>query len=66
MGEAAVLSGRKEICGYCRRSWKIVLRWHRERGFPMRKLDDVWESDTGLVDEWRKGQIMDKNENPPV
>ena len=54
---ATVLSGRKMICQYCQRSWEIVLRWYRERGFPMRKIDDVWESDQVLIDEWRRKEI---------
>jgi hypothetical protein len=57
LGESTVLSGRKAISGYCQRSWEVILGWHRNLAFPMRKINDVWESDRALVDEWRKGQI---------
>lgn len=52
-----VLIGRKAICDYCKRSWDVIKRWVDEKRFPARKIDDVWESDTSLIDEWRREQI---------
>lgn len=52
-----VLSGRKQISSYVRRSWDTVMIWVRERGFPAVKINGVWESDPELIDQWRQEQI---------
>jgi hypothetical protein len=54
-----VLTGRKAISGYCQRSWEIILQWHQRAGFPMTKINDVWESDSLLIDRWRRGRIKE-------
>lgn len=51
------LVGKKEICGYARRSWLTVRRWIKENKFPAKKIDGIWESSTDLVDEWKEKRI---------
>lgn len=51
------LSGMKEICQYFRRSEATILALHREMGFPIKKMGGIWESDTELIDAWRREQI---------
>jgi len=53
-----MLTGSKEITGFVGRSWKIIYRWIKEKDFPAKKIDGVWESDTELILEWRTNQIM--------
>lgn len=60
------LTGKKAIRQYARRSWETLERWINERGYPVRKIDGVWESDTRLIDEWRMNQIMGGVENGAV
>ncbi|MDD5643281.1 MAG: hypothetical protein PHX53_16635 [Syntrophales bacterium] len=52
-----ILTGKKNICNFLGRSWDTVERWIREREFPARKIDGVWESDSALITEWRRNQI---------
>lgn len=52
-----ILTGKKNICNFLGRSWRIVERWIMERGFPARKIDGVWESDSELITAWRRSQI---------
>ena len=51
------LPGMKEITRYCNRSESTILKWIRGFGFPAVKILGSWESDTDLIDEWRKNQI---------
>lgn len=51
------LSGQKEIKSYVRRSWDVIQLWIDHQGFPARLINGVWESDTKLVDDWRREQI---------
>lgn len=51
------LTGMKRIRGYVGRSEATVIDWVRTRGFPAKKINGVWESDTLLIDEWRRAQI---------
>lgn len=55
---STVLSGKKRICVFCGRSWQTVKRWIMEEGFPARKIDGIWETDSDLVIEWRRGKIL--------
>jgi hypothetical protein len=34
------------------------LEWIKEEGFPAKKLSGIWESDTELISEWRRKQIL--------
>ena len=52
-----ILTGKKNICNFLGRSWDTVERWIREKGFPARKIDGVWESDSELITNWRRSQI---------
>lgn len=54
------LSGRKEIMCHVRRAWPTIRKWIKHQHFPARKIDGQWESDTTLIDEWRKKQIQEK------
>lgn len=51
------LTGMKAIRAYVGRSEATVLDWIRSLDFPARKISGVWESDTALVDVWRRKQI---------
>jgi hypothetical protein len=64
------LSGMKEIARHCNRSEATILGWIRDRAFPAVKITGSWESDTEIIDQWRKNQINDAilrrtNKNPP-
>jgi len=48
----------KRISQYCNRSESTILMWIRTLRFPAAKISGSWESDTDLVDEWRKKQII--------
>lgn len=51
------LSGLEEIAQYARRSKATVLDWIRNKDFPAAKLGHVWESDKGLIDQWKRDRI---------
>jgi len=51
------LPGMKSIANYCNRSESTVLQWIRTLKFPATKFSGSWESDTELVDAWRRGLI---------
>jgi hypothetical protein len=53
-----ILTGKKMICAYMGRSWRMIQKWIEERSFPARKIDGVWESDTDLIIRWRKKEIQ--------
>jgi len=60
------LSGMNEICKYCHRSEPTIMKWIQAQGFPAHKITGSWESDTELIDEWRKGiiqQVTNSNGN---
>lgn len=48
------------ICHYCNRSESTILIWIRTLDFPAVKITGSWESDTDLIDEWRKNLINGK------
>lgn len=54
---AQLLSGKKEICNFVRRSWKTVEEWIATRGFPAAKINGMWESDGEMITSWRRKQI---------
>ncbi|MBI9092916.1 MAG: hypothetical protein JEZ12_27180 [Desulfobacterium sp.] len=52
------LTGMKDICNYMSRSESTVLMLIRDCDLPACKIGGgIWESDTELIDDWRKGQI---------
>ena len=57
------LSGMKRICQYCNRSESTILIWIRALGFPAAKFSGSWESDSEMVDDWRRKQIKSSMEN---
>lgn len=59
----ASLPGMKKIAAYCDRSEATILQWIRTLEFPAAKFTGSWESDTDLIDEWRKDQIRRKLKN---
>lgn len=61
MNEKRALIGRKEIMNYTGRSWPVIHEWIKERRFPARKIDGVWESYTFLVDDWKVQIITAEN-----
>lgn len=61
MKHTTMLCGRDEIEKYTRRSWKIIQKWLRHHRFPAKKIDGQWESDTMLIDDWRRDQINGAN-----
>lgn len=53
------LTGMKEICRYMSRSEPTVLGFIRDCDLPAFKISGgIWESDTDLIDAWRKEQII--------
>ncbi|EFK08945.1 conserved hypothetical protein [delta proteobacterium NaphS2] len=58
------LDGMNEITTYYGFSEPVVLALIRHRGFPAVKLSGgMWQSDTGLIDKWRRQQILNELEN---
>ena len=55
-----VLSGMNEIQAYVKRDARVIRRWIKKKGFPAKKIDGRWESDTGMVTEWRRDRITSK------
>lgn len=52
------LTGMKAICNYLNRSESTVLGLIRFYSLPACKIGGgIWESDTELIDSWRKEQI---------
>ena len=65
----AGLTGMKAICEYMNRSEATVLMLISACALPACKLGGgIWESDTELIDKWRKEQISEgiKRLKPPV
>ncbi len=60
----AGLSGMKEICKFMNRSDATILDLYRAQDFPMKKIGGIWESDTDLIDKWRKGLIENEQDDP--
>jgi hypothetical protein len=60
MPQGRPLSGMDEIGEYVRRSPVTVLDWIRNMGFPASKIGGIWESDTFLIDKWRRKQITER------
>lgn len=61
---STILVGKKSICSFVERSWPTVYAWIRTKRFPARKIDGVWESDTELIINWRRNQIIETHEKP--
>lgn len=57
------LQGMKAICDYTNRSESTILIWIRTLAFPAIKITGSWESDSDLIDEWRKSQIKNGENN---
>ena len=60
----SVLKGMLQIKNYAQRSESTIITWILNYGFPAVKMPEssIWESDTDLIDEWRKGQINGNKE----
>jgi len=59
------LIGMKEICGYLRKSEVTVLDMIRSYGLPAKKVRGyIWESDTDLIDQWRRALIAAEAGDP--
>ena len=56
------LKGSLQICKYTNRSPATIFGrngWVKSLNFPAKMISDgIWESDTDLIDEWRKDQIL--------
>lgn len=53
----ALLSGWDAICAYTNRGETTLRRWVRENNFPVVKIGGCVESDTDLIDSWRRRRI---------
>jgi len=53
----AGLTGMKAICKYVNRSEPSVLMMVRKYDFPAGKIEGIWESDTEIIDAWRRDQV---------
>ncbi|MGA1846897.1 hypothetical protein [Deferribacter abyssi] len=58
--KTTILVGMKAIRQYVGRSEATVLKWIKEDGFPAKKVDGVWESDTVLIEKWRRKMIAER------
>ena len=56
--EERFLLGINEIVDFVKRPWSIIKRWIKEKKFPAKKIDGKWESNTALIWQWRREQIM--------
>jgi hypothetical protein len=61
---STILSGRKEIQSFVGRRWDVIAAWIKGRSFPAEKIDGRWESDTDLVLQWRRDQIVNTKQRP--
>lgn len=52
------LTGKKDISKYAKRSWQTILLWIKHERFPACKIYGIWESDTDLIDAWKKSKIL--------
>ena len=53
----AKLDGMKSICDYEKRSEATMLKLIREEDYPAKKIGGIWQSDTGVIEKWRKERI---------
>ncbi|MDO5675597.1 MAG: hypothetical protein Q4G66_11895 [bacterium] len=51
------LIGIEDIVAYTGRPWNSVEQWIDEGGFPAAKIDGRWESNTDLIDSYRKQRL---------
>jgi len=56
----------KQLCDYENRSEDTLLSLIRNEGYPARKIGGIWESDTELVDQWRRNLIIAGDGVDPV
>lgn len=69
--KTAPLSGIKAICDFCRSigfrsAESTVLQLVRDEDFPAKKTGGIWESDEGLIVEWRYKRLQrDAGIEPP-
>lgn len=54
---ATALLTMQEITEYTGRNRATIKRWIREDNFPAVKIDGRWESNTDLIDEFRRRRI---------
>lgn len=52
-----MLTGKKQICNFVGRSWSTIEEWIFKLGFPAKKINGIWESDSELITLWRRKQI---------
>lgn len=55
------LSGMNEISSYIKRSIPTVIELVATVDFPATKIGGVWESDTEMIDEWRKAFLKGRH-----
>lgn len=61
----AHLRGMTEIVNYTRRSESTIIGLIHNSNFPAKKISSrIWESDTDLIDAWRKNQIEVSEKDP--
>jgi len=58
--EHAALIGMKAICEHMSRSEATVLKLIQTEGLPATKIAGIWESDRGMIDEWRREKIANR------
>ena len=51
------MTGRKQINVFVGRRWDVIRKWIDKKGFPAKKIDGIWESDSDLILAWRREQI---------
>lgn len=66
MRESTALVTMDEIQDFCREvnlpcSEKLILKMHKEEGFPLMKLGEQWESDKDIIRSWRMSRLRKKS-----
>jgi hypothetical protein len=66
MIESTALATMDEIQDFCREvnlpcSEKLILKMHKEEGFPLMKLGEQWESDKDIIQSWRRNRLQKNN-----
>jgi len=57
------LDGQDEICTFMRCAWPRIQVLIDKFGFPAKKVEGRWLSDTELIEKWRKGIIEEDGDN---
>ena len=58
MKDNTALVGIDAIVDFTGRPWNVIKKWIANDNFPAKKRDGRWESDTVLINDHRRQQII--------